>query len=290
MILIDYSQVALANILSFKTELTKGTEGEIKNLIRHCVLSSLKFYKKKYYKEYGELVICCDGKKYWRKDFFPNYKASRKKAREESDLDWKLIFDTMSEIRDDLKENFPYKVMHIDTAEADDIIAVLTKSTQEFGCHEEVMIVSSDKDFKQLHKYDNVRQYSPIQKKQVTIAAREIHPFTVEHVVRGDSGDGIPNILSTDDIFLVEGRQTPVSKKRLQEFIDNGFDACKNDVERRNWHRNTTLVNFDFIPEQVSTEILDSYRLNNVKGDKMSIMKYLMDHRCRMLLDELEDF
>lgn len=290
MILIDYSQVALANILSFKAELIKGSESEVKNLIRHCILSSLKFYKKKYHKEYGDLVICCDGKKYWRKDFFPNYKASRKKSREESDLDWKLIFDTMSEIRDDLKNNFPYKVMHIEAAEADDIIAVLTKSTQEFGNHEEVMIVSSDKDFKQLHKYDNVRQFSPIQKKQVTISAREIHPFTVEHIVKGDSGDGIPNILSSDDIFLVEGRQTPVSKKRLQDFIDNGFDACKNDVERRNWHRNSTLVNFDFIPETVANDILESYRLNNVTGDKMSIMTYLMEHRCRMLLDELEDF
>jgi hypothetical protein len=290
MILIDYSQVALANILSFKKDLVQGSESDIKNLIRHTTLSTLKYYKKKYSKQYGEMVICCDGKKYWRKEFFPNYKAARKKNREESDLDWNLIFNTLSEIRDDLAQHFPYRIMHIERAEADDIIAVLTERCNEFGTAEDVMIVSSDKDFKQLHAFDNVKQWSPMQKKQVSIAKKEIHPFTIEHIVKGDSGDGVPNILSPDDIFLVEGRQAPVSSKRLQEFIDNGFTACRNDAERRNWHRNATLVDFKFIPEDIKKNILESFELNSPKGDKMSIMNYLMEHRCRMLLDELEDF
>jgi len=290
MILIDYSQVALANILSFKKDLVQGSEGDIKNLIRHTTLSTLKYYKKKYSKQYGEVVICCDGKKYWRKEFFPNYKAARKKHREESDLDWNLIFNTLSEIRDDIAKHFPYKVMHIERAEADDVIAVLTERCNEFGTAEDVMIISSDKDFKQLHAYDNVKQWSPMQKKQVTIAKKEIQPFTIEHIVKGDAGDGVPNILSADDIFLAEGRQTPVSSKRLQEFIDNGFIACRNDAERRNWHRNVTLVDFKFIPDNIKKTILDTYELNSPTGDKMSIMNYLMEHRCRMLLDELEDF
>jgi hypothetical protein len=290
MILIDYSQVALANILSFKKDLVQGSESDIKNLIRHTTLSTLKYYKKKYSKQYGEMVICCDGKKYWRKEFFPNYKAARKKHREESDLDWNMIFNTLSEIREDLAKHFPYKVMHIERAEADDVIAVLTERCNEFGTAEDVMIVSSDKDFKQLHAYDNVKQWSPMQKKQVTIAKKEIHPFTIEHIVKGDAGDGVPNILSADDIFLVEGRQAPVSSKRLQEFVDNGFIACRNDAERRNWHRNATLVDFKFIPEDVKKEILGKYELNTPVGDKMTIMNYLMEHRCRLLLDELEDF
>jgi hypothetical protein len=290
MILIDYSQVALANILSFKKDLVQGSESDIKNLIRHTTLSTLKYYKKKYSKQYGEMVICCDGKKYWRKEFFPNYKAARKKHREESDLDWNMIFNTLSEIREDLAKHFPYKVMHIERAEADDVIAVLTERCNEFGTAEDVMIVSSDKDFKQLHAYDNVKHWSPMQKKQVTIAKKEIHPFTIEHIVKGDAGDGVPNILSADDIFLVEGRQAPVSSKRLQEFVDNGFIACRNDAERRNWHRNATLVDFKFIPEDVKKEILGKYELNTPVGDKMTIMNYLMEHRCRLLLDELEDF
>jgi len=297
MILVDYSQVALAAILTFQREL-KGTESEVKNLIRHVTLSTLKSYKKKYAKEYGEMVICCDGRKYWRRDFFPNYKASRKKNREASDLDWKLIFDTLSEMREDLTMHFPYRVIHVEEAEADDVIAVMTKWLQNNnqcikGLVEEpqkILILSSDKDFKQLQLYPTVKQWSPMQKKYVTATQREIIEYKIEHIVKGDSGDGIPNILSKDDIFLVEERQKPVSAKRLQEFIDNGFTACRNDEERRNWQRNSTLVDFDFIPEQVSQNIVQAYLNTKLNNDKMKIMNYLMEHRCRLLLDEIEDF
>jgi len=297
MILIDYSQVALAAILTFQREL-KGTESEVKNLIRHVTLSTIKSYKKKYGKEYGDIVICCDGRKYWRKEFFPNYKGMRKSNRDKSDLDWGLIFDTLNEMRQDIAQHFPWKVMHIDRAEADDIIAVLTKYLQENeliqqGLMEEpqkILILSSDKDFKQLQLYDNVKQWSPMQKKYVTATQREIIEYKIEHIVKGDAGDGVPNILSKDDVFMNGDRQKPVSAKRLQEFFDNGFIACRNDEERRNWHRNSTLVDFHHIPEDVSKTIIDSYISNKPTGDKMTVMNYLMEHRCRLLLDELEDF
>ena len=296
MILVDYSQVALSNILSFQREL-KGSESEVKNLIRHVTLSTLKSYKKKYGKEYGELVICCDGRKYWRREFFPNYKANRKKARDNSDLDWTLIFDTLSQIRDEIKQNFPYKVLHLERAEADDIVAVMAKWCQtnalvQQGLVEEpqkILVVSSDGDFIQLQKYDNITQWSPIQKKYVKATKKELHEKTITHIVKAGD-DGIPNILSNDDVFIRGERQKPVSAKRLQEFIENGFIACKNDEERRNWHRNQTLVDFEFIPEDVSNEIIDTYSNYKSTADKMTIMNYLIANKCRLLLDELEDF
>ena len=297
MILVDYSQVALAAILTFQREL-KGTESEVKNLIRHVTLSTLKSYKKKYGKEYGELVICCDGRKYWRKEFFEFYKGMRKSNRDKSDLDWKLIFDTLSEMREDISQHFPYRVMHIDRAEADDIIAVMTQYLQENlliqeGLVEEpqkILILSSDKDFKQLQLYPTVKQWSPMQKKYITATKKEIIEHKIEHIVKGDTGDGVPNILSKDDVFMKGERQKPVSAKRLQEFFDNCFTACRNDEERRNWHRNTTLVDFDHIPPDVKESIIVSYISSKPKGDKMSIMNYLMEHRCRLLLDEIEEF
>jgi hypothetical protein len=298
MILVDYSQVALAAILTFQREL-KGTESEVKNLIRHVTLSTLKSYKKKYGKEYGELVICCDGRKYWRKEFFEFYKGMRKSNRDKSDLDWKLIFDTLSEMREDISQHFPYRVMHIDRAEADDIIAVMTQYLQENlliqeGLVEEpqkILILSSDKDFKQLQLYPTVKQWSPMQKKYITATKKEIVEHKIEHIVKGDTGDGVPNILSKDDVFMKGERQKAnVAAKRLQEFFDNGFTACRNDEERRNWHRNTTLVDFDHIPPDVKESIIVSYISSKPKGDKMSIMNYLMEHRCRLLLDEIEDF
>ena len=297
MILVDYSQVALASILTFQREL-KGTESEVKNLIRHVTLSTIKSYKKKYGKEYGELVVCCDGRKYWRKDAFEHYKGSRKKNRDASDLDWKLIFDTLSEMREDIAKHFPWRVIHVDRAEADDVIAVMSKWLQDNqlvqeGLVEEtqkVLILSSDKDFKQLQLYPTVKQWSPMQKKYITASKQEIRDFMIEHIVKGDTGDGVPNILSKDDVFMIGERQKPMSAKRLAEFIDKGFDACKNDDERRNWHRNATLVDFKFIPEDVQKSIVDAYLSNKPNGDKMSIMNYLMEHRCRLLLDEIEDF
>jgi 5'-3' exonuclease len=297
MILVDYSQVALSAILTFQREL-KGTESEVKNLIRHVTLSTIKSYKKKYGKEYGQIVICCDGRKYWRRDFFEHYKAGRKKARDASDLDWGLIFDTLSEMRDDLAKHFPYKVMHLERCEADDIIAILTSYAQENelvqeGLVEEsqkILILSSDKDFKQLQLHPNVKQWSPMQKKYVTATQREIIEYKIEHIVKGDSGDGIPNILSKDDVFVSGERQKPMSAKRLQEFIDNGFLACKNDEERRNWQRNSVLVDFDHIPPDVREQVITTYINTKPTGDKMTIMNYLIEHRCRLLLDELEDF
>jgi hypothetical protein len=297
MILVDYSQVALANFLSFKAELTRGTEAEVINLIRHATLSTLKYYKKKYSNEYGEMVICCDGRKYWRREFFEHYKAGRKKARDASDLNWTLIFDTLSQLRNDLVENFPYRVIHIDRAEADDIIAVLAKWTQENGMVQQglmeepqkVLVLSSDGDFIQLQKYDNVTQWSPMQKKYIKTTMKELHEKKITHIVKAGD-DGIPNILSPDDVFVKGERQKPVSAKRLQEFIENGFLACKNDDERRNWHRNCTLVDFDHIPEDIQNSITDAYLNSKPVKDKMKIMTYLANHRCKLLLEELEDF
>lgn len=296
-ILVDYSQVALSGILTFQREL-KGNEEEVKNLIRHVTLSTIKSFKKKYGKEYGEMVICCDGRKYWRKEVFEHYKASRKKNREASDLDWKLIFDTLSEMREDLAKHFPYRVLHIDRAEADDIIACMTSYVQTndlvvTGLVEEaqkVLILSSDKDFKQLQLYDGVKQWSPMQKKYVTATRKEIRDFMVEHIVKGDSGDGVPNVLSKDDVFVIGERQKVVSAKRLAEFIENGEAACRTDEEKRNYARNQTLVDFTFIPQDVRESIVNAYLNNKPTGDKMSIMNYLIEHKCRLLLDDLEDF
>lgn len=297
MILIDYSQVALSTILTFQREL-KGTESEVKNLIRHVTLSTIKSYKRKYGKEYGEVVICCDGRKYWRKEYFEFYKASRKKNRDASDLDWKLIFDTLTELREDIAKHFPYRVIHVDRAEADDVIACMTRWVQENqlvqeGLVEEsqkVLILSSDKDFKQLQLYPNVAQWSPMVKKFITASKKEIKDFMIEHIVKGDAGDGIPNILSKDDVFVKGERQKPVSAKRLAEFIELGYDACRTDDEKRNWKRNSVLVAFDNIPPDVDEEIVVTYLNNKPTGDKMSIMSYLITHKCRLLLDDLEDF
>jgi len=301
MIILDYNQVVLSNIFAFQADLTRNLKQEriadSVNIIRHAVLTSIKFYKKKYGKQYGELVIACDGRNYWRKEVFQYYKAGRAKARDKSDLDWKFVFETLAAMREDLDQYFPYKVINVERCEADDVIATLTKWTQSNGFvsqglieePQDVLIVSSDKDFKQLQKYSNVRQWSPMQKKFVE--GGKLGEYLIEHIVRGDGGDGIPNMFSKDDVFInSEDRQTPVTAKKLARFIEIGRDACENDDQRRNWDRNQKLVDFEFIPEDVSKSIIDTYITKKVNGDKMSIMNYLIKNKCSLLLDEIEEF
>ena len=260
-------------------------------------MSTIKSYKKRYSKEYGELVIACDGPNYWRKQIFPYYKANRKASREKSELDWGLIFNTLGELRDELIQSFPYKVINVEGAEADDVIAVLAKWSQSnqliveglFDEPQKILIVSADKDFIQLQKYKNVRQWSPMQKKFIQGTQKEVFEYTITHIVKAGD-DGIPNILSPDNVFVSGERQKPFSSKRLPEFFEKGIDACKTDDERRNYQRNQQLVNFEFIPESITNSIISSYENGKPKGDKNSIMEYLMKHQCRLLLDDLEDF
>ena len=201
-------------------------------------------------------------------------------------------------MRNDISKHFPWKVIHIDRAEADDVIAVMAKWSQTNGFVQQglmedpqkILILSSDGDFIQLQKWANVSQYSPMQKKKIEATKKELYEKFITHVVKAGD-DGIPNILSPDDIFLQEGvRQKRISSQRLDDFLEKGFDACRNDDERRNWHRNLQLIDFEFIPEDVAQSIVDAYLNNKPTGDKMSVMNYLIENRCRLLLDELDDF
>tara|TARA_R110002096_G_scaffold171172_1_gene343896 strand:- start:796 stop:1620 length:825 start_codon:yes stop_codon:yes gene_type:complete len=268
MILLDYSQIALSNIIVQKLN--------DENMIRHMILNSIRMYNKKYRKEYGQMVICADGAGYWRKDYFPVYKGMRKKNRDEqSTVDWGEIFRILNLVREELKEHFPYKVIHLDGCEADDVIGALTINTQEFGQHEPVMIISSDKDFIQLHKYNNVKQFSPIQKKFVVDKNPRTYKF--EHICRGDKGDGIPNILSADNAIMDGIRQSPITKKKLEfwaENADNLSEVMSHD-EYRNFQRNKTLIDLDDIPKVHNENIINTYVTQKLPM-KMKVLNYLI--------------
>lgn len=297
MIIVDYSQTVKSNIFMFEKDILSnsknGRDKDTENIVRHLILSSIKGYKKKYGAEYGEVVIAVDSDSYWRKDVFPNYKVNRKKIRDASPLDWKLIYKIMDQVADDLKAHFPYKVVEVSKAEADDVIAVLTKwvqtnRTRQVGVIEEVesvLILSSDKDFKQLHKYGNVRQWAPAQKKFV----ERDDNYLLEHIACGDIGDSVPSVLCPDDFFIDvdSGRAPPVTAKVKALFADR--DQL-NDAQKARYDRNNRLVNFDFIPKDIEQAIINEYLTVEVRQDKMGIYNYLVDNRCRLLLDEIEEF
>ena len=281
MILLDYSQIALSNIIVQKLN--------DESMIRHMILNSIRMYNKRYREEYGQMVICADGMNTWRKDYFPYYKAKRRKNRDSSDQDWNEIFRILHLVRDEIKENLPYKVLHMEGVEADDIIASLVLQSQEFGMGEPMMIVSSDKDFIQLQKFNNVKQFSPIQKKMV----KDDNPRTYlfNHIMKGDSGDGIPNVLSDDDTFVSDKTQSPLRKTRIAEWLENS-DNLRNVMEEtiyRNYQRNKKLIDLTEVPESIQEAIINNYNDQKV-AMKMRVLNYLIKKRCNQLIEVVEEF
>jgi len=288
MILLDLNQVMISNLM-MQPEIASG--GIDENLIRHMVLNSIRMYNVKFKAEYGDLVICADDKKYWRKDLFPYYKAARKKSREDSPYDWNLIFETLNRVRDEIRENFPYKVIQIDKTEADDVIGTICinygvelKNSQS----EKILILSSDKDFMQLQKFANVDQYSPMAKK--FLKTSEPIKFLKEHILKGDRGDGIPNILSSDDTFITEARQKPVTEKKLNTWVaQKPEDFCDASM-LRNYQRNESLIDLSKVPSEYADRILTAYRSpKEVKG-KDKVLNYFIKNRMKQLMEHIQEF
>jgi len=249
-------------------------------LVRHMVLNALRSFKQKFSKKYGELIIVCDDKHYWRKDIFRFYKASRKKNREQSEIDWNNLFNILNTIRDEINQNMPYKVIQVPHCEADDIIATIAKQSQE-----DVLILSADKDFKQLQIMQHVKQYDPINKKDVV--CDDPSRFLLELIIRGDSGDGIPNVLSPDNSFVDGIRQKPISKKKIEKWIDsNHYDG----VPEENLNRNRKLIDFDMIPESIHDSIVQEFE-NQIKVSKnIDMFGYFVKHRLKMLVESIGEF
>jgi hypothetical protein len=252
------------------------------NLVRHMVLNTIRANIKKF-REYGEVIIACDNKRYWRREVFPPYKAHRKKNREASGHDWATIFDCMSKIRQELKDHSPYKVIDVDGAEADDVIGTLV---HKYAQKEPILILSSDKDFVQLQAHSGVKQYSPTLKK--FIKADDPIKQLKELIVTGDTGDGIPNILSPDNSIIDGIRQKPVTKKFLSEFAQCGISKF-NETMIRNWSRNETLIDLSMIPESISESIISTY--NETKpASRQQFMNYMIANRLKNLLEVIDEF
>ena len=288
MILVDLNQVMISNLMMQIGGRNVPIE---EDLVRHMVLNSLRLYRRKFLENYGELVICCDDKNYWRRDIFPYYKHHRKKDREKSGLDWHAIFQVLNGIRDDLKTEFPYKVIQIERAEADDIIATICHTFGHLGVTNgqgnPILILSSDKDFVQLQKYANVEQYSPVQKKFVNCSnpARYMH----EHILKGERGDGVPNFLSADDVFVVGKRQRPLSSKKIDAW--NGMDPEQfcNEEMLRGYKRNQQLVDLDYVPQEIQDKVLEVFNNYKLNGrDKM--FNYFIKKKLKNLMDVIQEF
>lgn len=286
MIIIDISQVMIANIMA---QLGNHTNTVIEeDIFRHMVLNSIRSFRKNF-ADYGEIVIACDDKKYWRKQVFPYYKANRKKARAQSEIDWNQIFNCLNKIRDELKHYSPYRVLQVEGAEADDIIATLCI---EYGTilqsSEKILILSGDKDFVQLQVYGNVEQYNPVLKKQ--IKNTNPHKYLREHILKGDRGDGIPNIMSSDTCIIEGERQKPLPAKRI-EYLTSIADLSKvlPPDQLNNFKRNERLIDLHMIPEELMNSILEKYH-SEANKSKDNLAEYFSKFKLKTLTENIGEF
>ncbi len=266
------------------------TKDDIVNeeMLRHMILNSLRSYRTKFHKDYGELVICCDAQNYWRRKIFPHYKSNRKKSRDASGLDWNLLFDSLNKIRDEIREHLPYKVIRIDTCEADDIIASICHKYGRFlGDDEKILIISGDKDFGQLQKYSNVYQYAPVQKKMIAINNPE--SFRKEHIMLGDRSDGVPNFISDDDTFIENKRQKPLRRDKISEWIYMDPEQFCNREMLRGYKRNQMLIDLGKIPEDLQNECIKQFDFAEC-NDRSKIFDYFIKNRLGNLTESISDF
>ena len=284
MILVDMNQISLASVM-MHLNMTKADKVD-ESMVRHMILNSLRMYRERFFEEYGELVICYDSKHYWRRDYFPQYKNNRKKTRDSSGHDWDAIFECLNNIKAELIEFFPYKVLEVYGAEADDIIAALCLEL-EFD-NGKTLILSGDKDFIQLHKYRNVTQYSPITKKFVN--GIDPDEYLYEHILKGDVSDGVPNVLSVDNTFTDGLRQKPLGKKKIAEWAGPMCEQfLPNDEVRRNYQRNKKLIDLKESPKELYLECLEAYK-EAPEGDRSKLLNYFIEKRLRNLMESIGDF
>jgi 5'-3' exonuclease len=281
MILVDLNQVLLSGLMA-QISSQKGVKLD-ESLVRHMILNILRMHIRNFRKDYGDVVLCCDNRKYWRKEYFPFYKAGRKKTREKSNLDWHLIFDMLAKFKVELKENFPYKVIDVEGAEADDIIGTLTPI---HSAHEKILILSSDGDFLQLQNYKNVKQYNPAQKKYI-VSENPVMDLK-EKIIRGDKGDGIPNILSPGDCFVRDLRQKPITKGTLDKLIQESY-LEQDETTKANYIRNATLIDLTFIPVEIKEKIINTYE-ETKPASRQKLLNYFIEHKLKNLMDVIEEF
>ncbi len=289
MIIIDFNQVVFA---TFFAAVRQHTNVAIEvPMVRHMTLNMLRAIRQRF--KLHDVVIASDSVNNWRKDYFPHYKARRKQSREQTDVDWGALFNSLDTIRHELHENFPYTFIQVDGCEADDVIGtiVFNRHAREFFMetvdNSETIIISADKDFKQLQRYNGVSQYDPINKRWIKEDNAEETLF--DHILRGDKDDDIPNVLSDDDTFIVEGkRQNSMTKKRIEML--QAVQSDENHKYYRNYIRNKTLIDLTMTPEKYKKEIVKFFLIGPRTNDKSKLYSYMVKHRLSALLEHLDQF
>lgn len=309
MILFDFSQIIHNNLYSFKEQMiAEGLETTF-GFLKHRTISMILSISNKYRDE-REIVLCADDRNTWRKDVHPYYKGRRKLRRKTDSFPWDEFYEHLNKFEEELKENFPFNFIKINKAEGDDVIGSLVYYINKTKPSEKIIIVSNDKDFKQLHFSSMIKQYDP--KEKVEINTLNPKNELMWLILNGDSNDDVLNVKTTDADTLVnpDKRQITMWKEeKVWQHICNNtvMDELLVDVKDsktkkikvsreqllENFKRNQKLVDLSKVPVDIQKEIIYKYEENKERipeMSKMNLMQFFIKNRMVVLSDKINDF
>jgi 5'-3' exonuclease len=284
--LLDFSQLGVSTILGVGKEPTNEYYLTNEQLCKHLIYNKIRAYNQKFSNQYGDMVICLEGKNNWRYESFQYYKHNRKTTKAEDVETWTELYRVLEATVNDLIEFFPFAVLRVNRTEADDVLATLARYINEPN-----IIISSDKDFMQLLSLPHVSQYDP---RTEAMKKLDVTPeqYILEHVLGGDRSDGIPNILSPDNFFLcADGvRQKSITKKYKEEFIGRLKNKELTNEEVKNFKRNSKLINLSEIPKEIKVAILEQYSRYEIKGNHKTLLNYFIENQYTAFVECVNEF
>ena len=246
------------------------------DILRHVFIKNIISYVKEFKPD--RVYIAIDLGQSWRKQLSSIYKGQRKAARQKQDVDWDAFYGMMNKVTTELKENFPFYVLGIDTIEADDIIAHLVATEDSYV---EKIMITCDRDYIQLLQHPNTKLYEPIRRKFIE-SINPLHDLEIK-ICSGDKSDNIPAIAHR------------WGEKTAEKHILNGkLDLMLAETEadgspcemKRNYDRNKALIDFELVPKSILRQIdeeVAKYELASHKG----LLKYLMKHKLTELIESV---
>ncbi len=242
------------------------------NFAAHLLLNNILSVNSKYRSD--EVVVAVDDTS-WRKQWYEDnkkefseyqysaYKGNRKKDPE---LDWKKLFEILKNVEDVLRDYSDIRVIRSEGAEADDVIGVIAKLIVQRK-NERVVIISSDKDFKQLLN-DKVIMFDPIKYKEIKMTPEEATKYLTLLIIQGDKQDGIK---------AIGKRIGPKTAEKVYEKLDVYF--YDNPEAKDRFEFNKKLIDFDCIPMNIEKGIISKFDEPQGDFNQMKLLEFCSKYR-----------
>lgn len=272
-LLIDFSNLAMRCLFSLPFDPLDENFNRWKILMMGSLKKTLiKFNPDK-------VIFCLEGHNNWRKLVYTDYKANRVYGppTDANHIDFDIFFGEMQRFIESFSTFLTNaQFLSVDRCEADDLIGVIVKSHPEWN----ITCQSSDRDFYQLYKYSNYKQYDGIKKKIIEVLDPKM--YLLEKVITGDAGDNVPKL------------KTGIGQKRAAAIINSsdGLDEwLKKENLEKEFERNMKLISFDCIPEEISFNINKAVNdWNSIPFDPKKTMNFLIENKLTAMFDDFEVF